>query len=381
MQTGTITAKPKAFFSANLADKTFRGYTIQRQDDGTAIVKDVKVFKVGTFRDSWGDQHTWTAEHLQQMVDNFVLLRAKDIFADVPVRRDHSNSIDKVTGYFESTRADQQFLYADIHMTDANSMNKMVSGAFRNVSLEVGMFVANDESAYWPVIYGVAFVDIPAVEGLHSKNAQVSYFSQTLEKEAPVGTATEGTQPNTGSVTINLNGQSNLVPDPKPTDGPAPHAAPAGGAPVATAPVAPTAFRLNGAESTDYTRVQAHIGILEAFRTEMFEQGRKDFVAKLVTDNKITKAQEEDLASMAVTLSETQFAQFTKGYESAPVLSVLQSHGSSQTDQNAPGNAEEGDVKRDYQEQIDMFRRAGKPEAWIANTKAAVSLAALNAKS
>lgn len=380
MQTGTITAKPRAFFAAATADKTFRGHTIDHQSDGTAIVRDVKVFKAGTFRDSWGDQHTWTSEHLQQMVDNFILLKSKNVFPDPPVRADHSMSIDKVKGYFESVRTDGQFLYGDLRLTEKDALDKSISGTYRNVSLEVGMFVANDESAYWPVVYGVAYVDIPAVEGLHAKNSQVSYFSQTLEKEALVGAENGTTVPNTGGVTINLNSGGNLVPDPKPTPT-ADHSKTTDG--TGTQPPAPTApyqFRVNGGVVTDFGAVQAHITALEGFRQTMIEEGRKSFVSKLSSDKKILESQVESLQEFALDLSPEQFEKWCKSYDAQAPLPVLQQHGQHQTDQGAP-NEPADDEKSNLEEQIKMFKRAGKDDAWIANTKAAKALAAMNAKS
>lgn len=377
-------AKPRAHFATdNKYTQTFTGHPIEMQADGSAIVKDVPVFKAGTFRDSWGDQHTWTAEHLQQMVDNFDLLRLRDIFPDVPVRQDHSSSIDRVMGYFHALRTDGSLLIADLHVTEPTSLDKLARGTYRSRSLEVGMFVANDESAYWPVVFGVAYVDIPAVEGLHSKpNAQISYFSYAAEENPMSGAA--GTAPANATtpvpgVTINLNQPNDLAPA-KPAV--SEHAAPAAPAPVAPAPAPGATFRINGVETTDFAKAQAHIDTLEAFAKGTVEAGRKNFVSKLAAENKITATQKPDLEAFALGLSDDQYAAWCKTFDGAPAAALLSQHGNATTGGAPAGEIDpKEDRKSVLNETIKMHERAGMKPEQIKKTSAYQELQTLNATS
>lgn len=355
-------AKPRAFFGMDVPTATFQGHAIEPQKDGSAIVRDYPVFKAGTFRDSWGDQHTWTPEHLQQMVDNFDLLRVRLIFPDVPVRSDHSLSVEKVQGYFESVRTDGALLYADLRITEPTALDKLARGTYRSRSLEVGMFVANDESAYWPTIFGVAFVDIPAVEGLHSKpNNKTSYFSMAATEENPMsGTTT--------------------APDDLAPAKPAQHAAPAAAQPAAPAAPAPAmTFRVNGAEVTDIAAVQRHIDTLETFAKDTHENARKEFVSALATSGKVLATQVAELQEFALALPQAMYDKWTKTFDGATTNPLLANHGNAQSGEPASNGTTDSRADRIsiLQETIAMHRRSGMSDEKIAKTSAAKELATM----
>lgn len=361
-------AKPRAYFGMDVPTATFQGHAIEAQKDGSGIVRDYPVFKAGTFRDSWGDQHTWTPEHLKQMVDNFDLLKVRDIFPNVPVRSDHSLSVDKVKGYFESVRTDGAILYADLRITEPEALDKLARGTYRSRSLEVGMFVANDESAYWPTIFGVAFVDIPAVEGLHSKpNNKTSYFSMAATEENPMS----------GQAT-NAAGTP-AAPDDLAPAKPAQHAAPVAAAPAAAAPAPAQTFRVNGAEVTDVAAVQRHIDTLEMFAKDTRENSRKDFVAGLVKSGKVLAPQATELQEFALALSEDMYAKWTKTFDGATTNPLLANHGNAQS--AAPTGNDAADARKDrisiLQDTIAMHRRSGMSDDKIAKTSAAKELASM----
>ena len=334
----TAVAKPLAWFSAdNSPSVTFTGHEFTKNSDGSALVKQVEVFKAGTFRDSWGDQHTWLPEHLVQMVQNFNTLTANDIFPNVPARRDHSASIDKVMGYVQALNTDGSKLFADIHVTEPTDVDKLVRGTYRARSLEVGMYVDNSEAAFWPVVFGVAYVDMPAVEGLHTKSKEISYFSQI-----PQGEGNMGTQNGTGTTvddrppqtTINVfgAGQANSTGDPAPITSPPTPSAPTPPAPVPTQTPAPTpgptsAFRVNGAETVDFAAVQRHIDTLELVVKTTDDDTRKAFVAALAKDNKIVAAQLAPMQAFALTLAPESYKAWAATFTGAPVLPLLQQHG------------------------------------------------------
>ncbi len=321
----TTATKPRAFFASdNAPASTFGGHAVEPLPDGTSIVRGVEIFKSGTFRDSWGDQHTWTPDHLKQMVSNFNILLSNDIFPNVPSRRDHSSSIDKVMGYFDKVYTDGVKLFADIHITEPSDVDKLARGTYRSRSLEVGMYIDNSEAAYWPVIFGVAWVDIPAVEGLHNKSINASFFSMVNQEESNMsGTAATGT-PSAGTLTIQVQSVASDVAPPK-----VDHASATGGAPAATAPTPTATFRINGTVVTDTAAVQGHIDTLELFAKATNENHRKDFVSGLVKAGKMLAAQEEPTAQFALGLSDDQFKAWSATLVGAPVIPLLAKHGQS----------------------------------------------------
>lgn len=278
------------------------GHRFEKNEDGTVKVFDLEIFKVGTFRDSMGDQATWTQTHLEQMVFHFGLLRDNGVFPNVPFRSDHSYSVDKIVGYIDALRAVNGKLVADITLTEPVAFDKFQRTTYRSRSLELGMYVTNDEEAYYPVVMGCAFVDIPAVEGLHRNGVPVRSYSFVSSSTTPKELA---------------------VPDKKDDATPTPHV-----------------FRVLGTDVTDYAQVQAFMDALVTENTGLkaqvaaaddFAKGvrdteRKAFVAGLAKDGKIAQPQVASLEALAVGLSDEQFSAFKAGYEAAPVLRMLSKH-------------------------------------------------------
>lgn len=318
-------------------------------DRGTNLVKGIEIFKAGTFKDSMGDLKTWTIEQLNDMASNFKILKDLDIFPNVPVRKDHSWSIDDVVGYIENLYVTGIKLVADIEFTEVDSFNKFQSGTFRSRSLEVGPYEDNSQITHWPVVMGLAFVDIPAVEGLHALGRGVNSYRFSTEEI--------------------------VVPE-------------------------LFKFRIGQDETTDYAKVQAYVAQLEtangtlvaenasltttveALNTAAKEQGdiaRKAFVAKLATDKKIVQPQVESLEALVVTMSDDQYAAFCAAYDKAPASSLLSNHGNTVT--NPDGNGTQPDARQDridiLTETVKQHRRAGLSEEAIAKTKSAIELSQL----
>lgn len=404
MSTAVVT--PKAIFASdNRPTATFQGHPIEWQQDDSAIVQGVEVFKAGTFRDSLGDQHTWMTEHLAQMVNNFDLLRNSGIFPNVPARRDHSFSVDKLMGYIEGLFVKGQKLLADIHVTEPTEVDKLARGTYRSVSLEVGMYVDNDEAMYWPVVFGVAYVDMPAVEGLHNKTTEISYFSRIQGEETMAGTNGTQVEDRPPQTVIHVHGSSQDATPPTPTPptpSPAPAPAPAptptpspAPAPAPTPNTPPTqpnpqaatgTFRIAGADVSDYGAVQRHIDALETTLKTVDDEARKTFVNKLSTDKKIVAAQVEGMQAFALTLDPTSYAAWCKTYEGAQPLSLLQNHGqgagayAGNPDAGATGEADPvADRIEVLTETVATFRRLGWDQKKIDTTDAGQELARLTA--
>lgn len=366
MQTLDETKKISSF-GTDTSLLTYDGHSMTRNPNGSASILNYPVFKAGTFRDSAGDQQTWTTDELARMVQNFAALKAQDIFPNVPVRSDHSGSVDKVIGYFDAVRVspDGMFLLADFTVTEPGAINKIARGTYRSRSLEVGLYESNDGDMYYPVVFGVAFVDIPAVEGLHTKNAEVSYFSMT-------------------STDIKETIMPDAIVNDRGAQKPDHEAAPTGvgtysnGIVTMTVPSAPHAFRINGGDSTDTAAVQSHIDSLEAFAKDTREENRKAFVNSLVASKKIAAPQAEMLSELAVDMSDAQFAKFTASYAAAPSLSLLEAHGNGTT--NLDGQLSQADSEIEIlTASVQQHKRAGLTAEQIANTASFKKLAVLTA--
>lgn len=149
------------------------------------LLKQVEIFKAGTYRGK-----EYTKADLEKMVRNFNLLKKKKIYPNVPVRVDHGNSAHDVCGYIEKLTVKGKKLIADLDITEENIYQKIKRTTLRSRSVEIGTYDDNKGNSYYPVVYGVAWVDIPQVEGL-----------------APVLAAAYGK----GVKIINLNNPTNMT--------------------------------------------------------------------------------------------------------------------------------------------------------------------------
>lgn len=404
---------------------------IEATPRGTHVLRGIRIFKSGTFKDSLGIERTWTDDHLNKMVVNFNTLRRLGAFVDVPVRANHTGDVRDVVGYFSGMYIDpedHQFLAADIEFTEPDAISKWNRGTFRSRSSEIGMYETNDGTTYFPTVVGLAFVDIGAVEGLHNKapNTQFTYEHNIVDKESTdmnleqwlaAGHKAEdwvsavqyaawvqavnyaqalqehfnqaeqlGVQPGTAPVVTPEpivtppanNPLDALQHRQQQTQPPAPVVTPA---PVIT-------FSLNGAQVQNYTQVQAHIHALEQFREETVKGGRIEFVNNLVTANKLPSTQLPAELAFVETLSDNQWASYRARWDAAPVHSLFGNYGQQngapldpsagqlgfgQSDPNAPL-----DELATAQEIVAQHGRAGKSEDFIKNTKSYAMLAKNN---
>lgn len=336
--------------------------------DDESVVRGLKIFRAGSFRDSMGRKRTYTTDDLDKMVEHFNLLRDKGILPNVPVRADHSASINSVVGYFESVRRDGEYLLGDIEFTEPDALAKYRRKTYRGRSLEVASYRTNDEDIYTPVVFGLAFVDIPAVEGLYRHQGGTP---TPIKENDPVTTENKPPEPVTFVInkvpTQDYAAVQSYIADLE--------------AKVAEGPGEPTlaTFRVAGADTTDYGKVQAHIEALENFQKEAIDSGRKDFVKALASDNKIAATQIDGLTSFALGLTDEQFVEFKKSYDGAAAPAIFGQHGG-QGGPPAPtatGGAQ--DEKAVLEQTVEQFRFAGWSEERIAETDAFKRLAALKA--
>lgn len=161
------------------------------------VVKDLPIFRTGKVKDSKGRSHTWTRNDLDAMVTNFSALKASGTFPNVPVRANHSRDVNQVGGYYLDVRRKGNILYADIEFTEPDMRAKYERKTFRSRSIEIGAYESNDGAVTFPAVMGLAFCDIPAVEGLFS--AAVKTYESEGDREVllfageePDGTSSSG---------------------------------------------------------------------------------------------------------------------------------------------------------------------------------------------
>lgn len=373
-------------------------------DSGTAlggsssVVSNLKVFKAETFKDSRGRQKTWTAADLKSMVDNFNALVQRGIFPKVPVRVDHSDSAKNVVGWISALRSDDQFLYADVSFTEPEAAAKYQRGTYGPRSLEVGEYETNgaQPEVFFPVVMGLAFVDIPAVEGLYRNQTDVMFAQVTVEGDRQMKFKIKGVETEDGTAI-----QAYIAE----LEAQAPKAATkfrVNGADVEDfaavqkhvldleAKVAEFAksgsftFKVNGAETTDFAAVQAHVANLETVIDESRKTNRGAFVKKLADDKKIGAPQVESLTAVAQGMSDEQYAAFQASYEAAPVLSLFGNHAGGTTNHagtaTEPGGASELEKEiATYAQRVDILRRSGMSKDQLEKTESFQRLAALKA--
>ena len=293
----------------------------------TLVVEGKAIFRSGTFSDSEGVEHTWEPLHISQMVDHAAMLEQRGLFGDIPVRKGHRdwgglfssparNAMDELVGYMSNLRSEDRvnpsdgntytYLLADLEIIEESAIKNIKTGLWRNVSAEISAYVTNGNAEYWPVMFGVAYVDIPAVEGLKSQHSKAAdQFSIILEDNmAP--------EPKTPSVEDDKSKSTDHSKNP--------------GAP---APAAPFAFSIGGKTVTDYAAVQKQIADYETqisdlknFEAETIEAGKSAFVKGLVESNKIPAASEEAYVNYAKTLSGAQYEAWKALEESKPAMQL-----------------------------------------------------------
>jgi hypothetical protein len=294
------------------------------------VYSGVAVFRSGTFRDSAGTQNTWEPLHMRQMMDNYNHLRSRNILQSVPARDGHPgwliNNIPgkgAVVGWHQNLKvetlkspvdgAEYDYLLADYEITEPYALEKINNGTWRNRSAEIGDYTTNNETEFWPVYMGFAFVDFPAVEGLNFSSSQGRFYAFIGGTSREI----EVTQPNSNT------GAAPQLPLPVLPAVPAPQTQ--SQAPSA-APAAPFVFSMGGQNVTDPNAVQAYIRQMETFVSETRAVGRREFVASLVSGQKITTAQQPGLEQFALSLSDEQYTAWKAQWDLAPTSSLLGNH-------------------------------------------------------
>lgn len=402
MSTDTLTPNPQrtvALFSA--ADSTL-GYGKLPEhkwikgpnDNDILVLLRQPVFRSGEFADSMGREHLWEDMHIQTMASNFNLLKESNVFSDVPIRVDHPGFMGgavmgSVIGYHENLVTEKMvspadgveytYLLADLHIIKAEAQQDILNGLFRNRSAEIGPYYSNNKAEYWPTYQGVAYVDIPAVEGLkqYSKGPGTSKdtFSILMEEKMTGTTVdpnkiTPAVQPSAAPFSFSLPGVS-------------------GGIATTTdfskvQELLNTQFGKINELTTELASRDTRIATLEAFEKETREEGRVAFAKGLIAEGKLLASDEEATIEFCKELTPEAFESYSKLMGNAPVNPVLGNYGSPNPTYSAPGSTQrsENDVKADKLEilrgQVQMHQRSGKTQEQIKQFKSYKELVELD---
>jgi hypothetical protein len=300
---------------------------------------------------------------------HFNLLKDSKTLPNIPVREDHlsfrgGDIVGKLMGYHRKVWTEKlispvdgieyTYLMGELEIIKRDAQENILSGLYRTRSAEIGPYVSNGKAEYWPTFMGVAYVDMPAVEGLE--------FSSQVHQH--LSTFTRG-----GDKNFALMMEERMEPATQP-------AAPGTQAPAATP--APFNFSVGGRQTTDFAAVQAHIdqletrnANLEAVQTEQRNATRTAFAKGLVASGKILPIKEDDTVKFCLGLSDEMFASYQSQFEGAPAAPVMGQFGLSQAP--APGSQQgvapsEQDKKiADLKDQVQMHRASGLPAETIKN--------------
>lgn len=375
-------------FSTSATESLMESAPSQREfeRDGKSVLelKNVPVFRSGSFRDSIGMPHEFDTFAMESMVRNFDHLMAQKILTDIPVRRGHrgpfTNRMDELVGYVTAMRTEDRtaphdgneytYLLADFEILDTGAQDKIKSGLWRNRSAEIGTYYDNRENEYGPAFLGVAYVDIPAVEGLNgfSKEAPQNVHFM-MEDYTMTGVATP-------PGVANLNGT---------------------GAHAQQGAAPQFSFSLGGQKGiTDFAAVQTYIETIEAsnvelgnqvtsltterdelkaFKSGLFELEKDQFVTDLIKANKVLASQKDGLIALAKSLNDEQYEAWKSSYGEMPSQEVLGNYGhQSQEPSHRDKNSEDADAQKILFEQnkrtIEILKGAGQSDEKIKKSEA-----------
>jgi hypothetical protein len=319
------------FFSSSQFSKDEKQTVIDKTKEGK-LLKNVEIFKVGTYR---GIEYKNSA--LDKMVAHFHFLKSHGIFANVPVRADHpaffggGDIIDKVGGYVEDLRREGKKLVADVRITSQKMWDKVMEGTYINRSAEIGMYDDNEGTIYSPVLYGFAWVDIPAVEGLSPKfsynkdNKNIKIISLNEANNMNVEEKNDNFPPEETPAEVPAEETPAETPVETPTETPVetPADEPAETPveePVETPVETPAEVPAEEMKKESFEKMfPSEASELKKLQEEAF----KEVFEKLVSEGRMTPSMKEREMQFARTLSKEQFAIYETIKKASPKLVEL----------------------------------------------------------
>ena len=317
---------------AYVADKSlFRDtpYTTEYSTRGgkrVMTLKDVPLFRSGSFRDSMGEPHTYDEFHIEGFVRNFDYLKDSKILEYIPARKGHrggglfggKDPIEGVVGWVRSLRTEKRtaphdgqeytYLLGNVDILDHEAQEKIDAGLWPNRSAEVGVHVDNNGAETAPAFLGFAFVDMSAVEGLNF-NLQNDQNILLTEEDTNMDPVLPPTGANANTVVKFTCGGNELVSPEK---------------------VQEYISNLEG-ENASFTAQlaakDAEIKSLKDFQDTIIADTRKEYVNSLVDTGRLLATQKDDQLALVEMFSQEQFDKYKSAMDKAPANPLLAQHG------------------------------------------------------
>lgn len=325
-----------------------------RNDDGTAVLTGLPVFRVGTFTSTNGKTTEYTLADLKLIADNFETLSQGPV-PNVPVRADHGNSINAVVGYVDDLYVKGKALQADVTFTEPDAADKWDRGTFRNRSSEIGTYRTNEGEVFDKAFVGFAFVDFGAVEQLDNhyslSNSTAGDTTKVFTQEDIDAAKAEGHKAGevAGHKAGLAEGMANAF------------AASPGQIEVAK-------FSISGAETEDAEAVQAHIDDLESKVNDFARADRKAFVKTLSDSGRIMASKFDDVLEQVLAFDAHGFEQFKAIQEfSAPLAAFDGSEAGNTNDKDQ--DLEEVSEKALYTQILEGLEKAGVSQEDLEQTE------------
>ncbi|ANA87247.1 capsid maturation protease [Gordonia phage Kampe] len=347
-------------------------------------VKDFPIFRSGSFEDSMGELTTFDQFLVETIVRNFDYLKDSKVFERPVVRAGHPNTfnngrMESVIGYIEDIRTENReaphdhntytYVISDLIILDKDAIAKIESGLYLNRSAEIGPYKDNTGAMVGPVMLGVAYVDIPAIEGLDAyekvEGLEGFFFSK---------------KPETKDKDMSGSSMPNLF-----------------------------TFKIGGNDTQDFSRVQGYITDLESqkatvdaqfaqaqaeltakdteisalkeFKDSASKNARADYVNKLVEDKKILASSKDDTLALFGMYTDDQFEAAKKVYDKMAPQALLNNYGNQAPgEQTTPGGGDETKNKvLEYNKGIiASLQRIRKPAEVIKKTPAYQTVIAID---
>lgn len=351
---------------------------LERRDNGSALLKNLAVFKVGTFTDASGKKATWTGDHLTAMVANFNALKTS-AFKNVPWRTNHPTGrrdVNEVVGYYADARTDGTTLYADVELTEPDAVDKWERGTYRERSIELGAYKdPTTDKVFWPVLTGTAFVDRGAVSFAAEDSDQTAIYymeSQDMAEEKKVDADASAKADADAAANADTDVKTDAKDDKSGTDDDSKAKDEskdlAGAHGAHGAPETPT-FQFQGKDITQAqfeqfmagaVATETRLAALEATRNAELLAGRHAFIDQLIENDQMFSSQRDDAVALVDGFTGEQYNAWSKLQASAPKIGLFQDHVEVDVEVTSAQQASEFADRKSTLEQTIQFMSAGQ---------------------
>lgn len=376
------TMSPRVAFFAQADMLSMKPNFERKQNDfgkESLFVSGVPIFRSGSFKDSMGELMSFDKFSIDTMINNFNYLKTSGVFPKPVVRRGHpsmftNDRMQSVIGYINDLHTENRtaphdgqnydYLIAELEIIDDEAKGKIESGLWLNRSMEMGPYESNSGQETYPVVTGVAYVDVPAVEGLN--------FSKNFDANDPID-----------GILFNYT-EDNMTGTP--------------GVQMPTLDFNKHVFNIGQIETNDFSKVQDYITDLEnkfaseqakvtqfetenanlkaenmslkEFQDSVTKDLRNNFVDELAKDGKILESAKDNMKAFASGLNDEQFESWKNTMNGVPTNSLFENHGNQEAGEHDSDKNKDQSEFQTEKNIITALKAAGKTADQIKVTSA-----------